>query len=622
MSGVDNKIEDIKRHLYDPVDTVAHRIKEGTLHNINHKVDPEWGGGSESEGSNNMKKPKASIFKKFFIFSIIFFIIAIGVAFYIYSNNTTSISSDNIDITVIGNAFVKGGEELPLQIEISNRNKANLQYANLMVSYPNGASDNPADFVHMPRISIGTIKPGETITKNIKVTLFGDERSDRNITIDLEYHPESSNAISTKEKIYTVNISSAPLSLFIDAPDSVATDQPISFNVKAVLNTSLQGNGTVMQVTYPNNFIYESAIPAPSFGNSMWSLDGLSLTNPISVVIKGRIVGQDKDQQVFHVYAGTTKPTDKSTMDLVYNSLLHSVSIIKPFIEANISVNDTAQPGDSIPVKIFWANNLSTKIIDGEIIVNLSGNAYDKMSVTPAQGFFDSLNNRIIWDKNSISELSDIEPGQTGEIDFSVKSTSMIGTKNTIVDPQIVFDVSIKGHQPSLGQTYTDVDNFSKKIVKILSSFQIATSASYKSGPLPPKAETKTDYTVNWSLFNGTNPISEAVARAALPIYVDYAGSNSPKENIIYNEATREVIWNIGSVRANTGGTDNREASFNITLSSSLSQVGSTPQLMQELFLSGTDSFTGTKLNDRRASLNTRSTGSDSSLPGFDRVVE
>jgi hypothetical protein len=622
MSGVDNKIEDIKRHLYDPVDTVAHRIKEGTLHSVKHKVEPEWDGGPEDENQNNMRKPKASIFKKFFIFSIIFFVVAIAVASYIYTHNSTSISSENIDITVIGNAFAKGGEELPLQIEVSNRNKANLEYANLIVSYPNGASDNPADSVRMPRISIGTIKPGETITKNIKVTLFGDERSDRNITIDLEYHPEGSNAISTKEKVYTVNISSAPLSLSIDAPDSVATDQPISFTVKAVLNTTLQGNGTVMQVTYPNNFIYDSAIPAPSFGNSMWSLDSLTLTNPMSVVIKGRIVGQDKDQQVFHVYAGITKPTDKSTLDLVYNSLLHSITIIKPFIEANITVNDTAQPGDSIPVKIFWANNLPTKIVDGEIIVNLSGNAYDRMSVMPAQGFFDSLNNRIIWDRNSISELADIEPGQKGEIDFSVKSISMVGSQNTISSPQVVFDVSIKGRQPSLGQTYTDVDNFSKKIVKILSSFQIAASATYKSGPLPPKAETKTDYTVNWSLFNGTNSISEAIARAALPVYVKYAGSNSPKENITYNESTHEVIWNIGSVRANTGGTDTREASFNITLSSSLSQVGSTPQLMQELFLSGTDSFTGTKISDKRASINTRSTGSDSSLPGFDRVVQ
>ena len=622
MSGIDNKIEDIKRHLYDPVDTVAHRIKEGTLHTVKHKVEPEWGGGPEGDNSNNMKKPKASIFKKFFIFSIIFFIIAVGVAFYIYSNNTTSISSDNIDITVIGNAFVKGGEELPLQIEISNRNKANLQYANLMVSYPNGASDNPTDFVHMPRISIGTIKPGETVTKNIKVTLFGDERSDRNITISLEYHPESSNAISTKDKVYTVNISSAPLSLSIDAPDSVTTDQPISFTVKAVLNTSLQGKGTVMQVTYPNNFIYESAIPAPTFGNSMWSLDDLTLTNSISVVVKGRIVGQDKDQQVFHVYAGTTKPTDKSTMDLVYNSLLHSVSIVKPFLEANISVNETMSAGQKVVVKIDWVNNLPTKITDGEIIANIGGNVFDRTSVESSQGFFDSLNNRVLWDRNSVEGLAVIEPGQRGEVSFSVKSLSQTENQIYVKEPQITFDVSIKGREPSLGSAYTEVDNFSKKVVKILSDFQIASSASYKDGPFPPKAESKTDYNITWSLINSSNPISEAVARASLPIYVNWVGSMTPKENITYNELTREVIWNIGSVRANTGGASDREAIFTISLNPSLSQVGSTPQLMKELFLSGTDSFTGTLISHRTRSINTFLSGDPNFKFGDESVIQ
>lgn len=622
MSGVDNKIEDIKRHLYDPVDTVAHRIKEGTLHTVNHKVEPQWKSGPDGESINNMRKPKTSIFKKFFIFSIFFFIIAVGVAFYLYTHNTTSVSSDNIDITVIGNAFAKGGEELPLQIEVSNRNKANLEYANLLISYPNGASDNTTDFVRMPRISIGIIKPGETVTKNIKVTLFGDERSDRSVKINLEYHPEGSNAISIKEKEYVVNISSAPLSLFIDAPDSVTADQPVSFTVKAVLNTSLQDKGTVMQLTYPNNFIYESAIPAPSFGNSTWSLNELSLTNPISVVVKGRIVGQDKEQQVFHVYAGTTKPTDKSTMDIVYNSLLHTISIVKPFLEANILVNETTSFGEKVGVRVTWVNNLPTKITDGEIIINIGGNVFDRLSVEPEQGFFDSLNNRIVWDRNSVDSLANIEPGERGEVNFSIKSIPASGSTVSIKEPQLTFDVSIKGRQPSFGSTYTDVNNFSKKIVKILSDFQIASSAFHKDGPFPPKAESKTNYNITWSLFNSSNPISEAVARASLPVYVTWVGSVTSRENITYNELTREVIWNIGSVRANTGGSSDREATFTLSLNPSLSQVGSTPQLMKELFLSGTDSFTGTLITHKTRSINTFLSGDPNFKFGDESVIQ
>jgi hypothetical protein len=622
MSDSENKIEDIKRRLYEHDDNVTHRTKEGVLHTINHKVDSDWKHEEEVVPTENMKKPKTSIFKKFFILSIIFFIAAIGIAFYLFSTSSSSISDNNIDITVIGNAFTKGGEELPLQIEVSNRNKASLELANLLISYPNGASDNVADYVRLPRISIGTIKPGETVTKNIKVVLFGDERSNRNVKISLEYHPASSNAIFTKDKEYVVNISSAPLSLTIDAPDTVTSDQPVTISVKATLNTTLPEGDTMLQLTYPSNFIYESAIPEPAFGNSIWKLDAISITNPISVVIKGRIVGQDQDQQVFHVYAGTTKPDDKSTINVVYNSLIHTVTITKPFIEANILVDDTASSGENMNVRVAWANNLPTKITDGEIIVNLGGNAYDRTSVDSSQGYFDSLNNRIVWDKNSIPDLANIEPGAKGEVNFSVKSISLLDSVAPITNPQITFDVSIKGKQPSLGSTFTDVNNFSKKIVKILSSFQIATSALYKSGAFPPKAETETKYNVTWTLSNSTNDISGAVARAALPVYVKYVASASPKENITYNDATREVIWTIGSVRTNTGGSSNREATFTLALTPSISQIGSVPQLMKDVYLSGTDSFTTTTVSSKKGPINTLLTDDPNFLFGYERVIQ
>ncbi len=621
MSEENHKIEDIKRRLYDREDNVTHRNKEGTIHFINHNVEQEWKH-EEKVNTPEFQKPKTSIFKKFFIFSSIFFLGAIGFAFYMFSTGGSSVSSDNIDITVIGNAFTKGGEELPLQIEITNRNKSNIELANLIVSYPNGASDSLADYVRLPRISIGTIKPGEVITENIKVTLFGDERSDRNIKINLEYHPQGSNAIFTKEKEYSVNISSAPLTLSVDAPETATSDQPISFAVKVTLNTSLPSGDTVMQLTYPNNFIYESAIPLPSFGNSMWKLDALNLTNPVSVIVKGRIVGQDKDQQVFHVYAGTTNSTDKSNVNVVYNSLVHTVTIVKPFLEANILVDSTSSAGDDINVRISWANNLSSRVTDGNIVANIGGNVFDRASVKTSDGFFDSLNNRVVWDKNSILDLENIEPGEKGEVSFTLKSLSLFGGQSSIKDPQITFDVSIKGKQSSLGSTYTEVNNFSKKVVKILSDFQIASSASYKSGALPPKAESETNYNITWSLSNGTNAISGATARATIPVYVKWVGSISPRENITYNESTREVIWDIGSVRANTGGSYNREATFTLALNPSLSQVDSVPQLMGDLFLSGTDVFTGTDIKSKRGSINTLLSGDPSFQSGQERVIQ
>ena len=626
-----NKIEDIKRNLYDPNDKSMGHQREGILHQVSHKVNEEWKG-DEIQSTDNMthkfKKPPVSIFKIFFYISIIFFIGALGFAFYKFSNNDTSVSSDKINIDVIGNAFTKGGEELPLQIEIVNNNNASLELANLLIEYPKGAGDNATDVVRLPKDSIGTIKPGENVIRNIKVNLFGEEKSIRNIKISLEYHPEGSNAIFTKDKFYPVTISLAPMALNIEAPESATSNQQISFKVTATLNTSLPDENPILQVTYPNNFIFDSAIPSPLLGNSIWDLSTLTTTNPVTIEVKGRLVGQDGEEQVFHAYAGTTSGMDQSAVNIIYSSILQKIAIVKPFLEANILVNGqdkneyAVSGGESVSAEISWANNLTTRITDGQIIVSLSGNAFDKNTVNAFNGFYDSANSQIVWDKTSISDLSEINPGERGNISFSFKPISLIGL-SSIKNPQISIKVSIKGREPLLGSSYNDINNFSEKTVKVLSDFQIASSASYSQGSMPPKAETETKYIINWTLSNSANSISQAQARSTLPIYVNWVGvTPGENENVSYNEVTREVTWDIGSVNPNTGIASNREASFILSLKPSLSQVGSVPQLMKDVYLIGTDTFSNTPLKSSRGPISTLLSNDPSFLPINGRVVQ
>jgi len=624
-----NKIEDIKRNLYDPNDKATGHQREGILHQVKHKVLGEWhdrpSGGIKEEDNMNykFKKPPMSIFKKFFIISAIFFVVAIGFALIKFSSNDVSVSNDKINIAVIGNSFVKGGDELPLQIEITNNNNANLELAYLVVEYPKGAEDDATEIVRLPRDSIGTIKPRESVIRNIEVKLFGEEKSIRNIKVRLEYHPEGSNAIFTKDKYYPVTISLAPLSLDIEAPTGTTSNQQISFSITATLNTSLGAENPILQVSYPNNFIFNSATPAPFLGDSIWDLSSLSITNPVTIEIKGQLVGQDGDEQVFHVYAGTTNGADRSVINVVYNSILQKVLITKPFLDARILVNGqdkteyVVSGGETVNAEITWVNNLPTRITDGQIIASLSGNVFDESTVNSSNGFYDSMNNQIIWDRNSVSQLSEINPGESGTVSFSFEPSSLVGLSNVVKNPQIFIKVSIKGREPLLGSTYNEINNFTEKIIKVSSDFQIASSANYYSGSMPPKAETETSYVVTWTLSNSANTINQAQARSSLPIYVKWAGlSSEQNNNLTYNEVTREVIWNIGSVLPNTGIDSNREVSFIVNIKPSLSQVGSVPQLMKEIYISGTDSFTNTLIKNTRGSITTSLTND----PNFQQI--
>jgi hypothetical protein len=609
-----NKIEDLKRRLYDPKDHSMVHQREGILHQINHKVSVDWEKDvqvkQDDAKKDNYKKPPLSIFKKFFIFSFVFCIGALGFAYYKFSQNDVSVSGDKINISIVGNSFTKGGDDLPLQIEITNSNNASLELANLIVEYPRGADDDITDVVRLPRDIIGTIKPGENIIRNITVKLYGEEKSIRNIKVSLEYHPEGSNAIFTRDKIYPITISLAPLSLKMEAPTNTSSDQLISLKVIATLNTSLPDENSMLQVVYPSNFIFDSAIPLPALGNSIWDLSQIKIGDPVIIEIKGRITGQDGDEQVFHAYAGTTNKTDRSVINVVYSSILQKILIVKPFLEARILVNGqekteyTVSGGGIVNVEIAWSNNLSTRITDGQIIASLSGNVFDENTLDSDKGFYDSINNQIIWEGSSVSELSEINPGEKGSVTFNFKTSSVLGLLNTVKNPQVSIKVSIKGRQPQFGTSYADINNFSEKIVKVLSDFQIVSSATYLSGSMTPKAETKTNYTISWTLSNSANGISQAKATSTIPIYVEWVGLISGEtENVTYNEVTREVTWDIGSVLPNTGIDSNREASFVVSLKPSLSQVGSVPLLMKELSLSGIDLFSNTLLKSTKGNI-------------------
>lgn len=626
-----NKIEDIKRNLYDPNDHLVGHQHEGILHKVKHQIRDEWKD-EEKNNENNMnkksKKPPVSIFKKFFIVAIIFFLGALGFAFYKFSTNDTAVSNEKIKIEVIGNAFTKGGEDLSLQIEITNSNSARLELAALSIEYPKGADTTQNDIVRLPRDVIGTIMPNETVLRNIKVNLYGEEKTIRNIKVSLDYHPEGSNAIFTKDKYYPVTISLAPISVSVEGPTNTISNQSISLKIKTTLNTSLPESKPILQVTYPNNFVLESASPLPFLGNNTWDLSSLTTVVPIEVEIKGRLIGQDGDEQVFHAYVGTSSETNPSAVSTIFSSSLQKISITKPFLEANILVNGRDQTeyavsgGSTVSVEISWANNLSTRITDGQIIVSLSGNVFDKSSVSSVNGFYDSANNQIIWDKNSVSGFSEINPGEKGVVSFNFKPRSLIGV-SSIKDPQVNIKVSIKGREPLFGSTYNDVNNFSEKIVKILSDFQIVASANYLSGSLPPKAETETKYTISWTLSNSANNIKQAQARASLPIYVKWIGlTTGENENVSYNETTREIIWNIGSVLPNTGIDKERDASFIVSLNPSLSQVGSIPQLMKETYLSGTDAFSESLIKSTRSGVTTSLTQNPNFLPINAKVVK
>ena len=632
-----HRLEDIKSKLFSKSYEQLQANRSGVLHRMQYDVPDAWKQEGDAEDLQKKFFMKTSLFKKFFMFSIAFFVFALCVAGFMFLRGGNTVSNDNIDIAILGNAFTAGGEDLPLQIEITNRNSAALELADLVVEYPKGsASDLSQDSEHL-RDSLGTIPAGQVRTDNMKIVLFGEQGSIRPIKISLEYRVEGSNAIFVKDKDYSVSISSAPIDLAVTAPDTLSPNQNITLIVKATLNATKAATGLILKADYPPGFQFQSANPTPVVGNTIWDLGDLSPGAQRDIVINGSIIGADDgEQKTFHFFAGSKNDTDKSNVGVVFNSLGHTVTITKPFIQARLLVNGiyqneyAADSKTTIQGQIQWANNLNTKLNDVVITARLSGSALDKQKITTQNGFYDSVSNTITWDKNSQTSFAEVNPGDSGTVDFAVAPLSLYSPSGLLVDPAITVNISISGKQPLEGNATQSLSDSESKTVKIISDLGVVTKSTYSTGPftntggVPPKAGNETTYTVTWVLSNTANTILNAHMTATLPPLVRFIGPVSPSaEDLRYNPSTQQIDWNIGSIQKGMGITGgDKEVSFQVGVTPSTSQIGTVPIIVNDAILTGHDDFANVDVRVNKTAMTTRLTNDPAFPAGADRVTQ
>jgi hypothetical protein len=613
-----NRLESLKSRLWSRNYKTKIEFYDTFPHKKEFEVKDNW----EPQVEEHKISMKNSVFKKFFVFSVVFFLLAILYVGYNFFSGNNKVSNENIDIAILGNTFTDGGKPLPIVVEVTNRNSSALELVDLVAEYPKGSSGTALDIKERQRVSIGTIPSGGVHSENISVTLFGEQGSIQPVKISVEYRFKDSNAILVKEKNYEVTISATPINLLVDAPSEITPNQDITFKVRTSLNTTESATKNIaVKIDYPIGFEFTSASPSPDIGNNVWELSDMKPGDEKSITMVGKFVDVfDGEEKTFKVWSGAQSPSEKSEIGVVYNSQAHTLKIKKPFIDAQLLVNgeyarDYAITSQNVVAgEIRWSNNLSTKINDLEIKATLSGNAVNRKTIASRDGFYNSLVDTIVWDKNSNDKFASIDPGENGSVSFSFKVNPLLSAEGIMKSPQAVINVSISGKQALEGNALKKLENSETKIVRVVSDATFSpkivhyNSVIQNSGPIPPKAEQETTYTVLWTITNSSNNLRNIKVRTTLPTWVKYTGSIYPaQEDITYNSASREVIWNAGTISRGTGmeGNPPREVAFQISFTPSLVQVEEVPILVNDAVLTGHDDFANVDVQINRASLNT-----------------
>lgn len=547
-----------------------------------------------------------------FFGALLFFIVAMGVAAYMFFYGGNTVSSNNINITVLGPSLVDGGKETTFEITIENRNASALELSDLVIEYPEGtrSAENMEMTLPSERISIGTIDPGSRVKRTARAVLFGEEGAKKRILATLEYRVAGSNAVFVKEGDLTVLLGASPVALSIDGPDEAVSGQEIVFTVAVRSNAQTDIEDVALEAQYPFGFSVTGADPETSVGEGLWQLGTLKPGEEKKIAVTGRIDGEDNEERVFRFLAGSEEDMTAAHISVPYLTVPKALVLKRPFVGGTLSLNGdqsktvVVESGSTVRGQIAWKNNLDTEVTDLTIEAKLSGQALDRGSVIANRGFYRSIDSTIIWNKDDDQSLARVAPGESGTVDFTFTARGSSGS-TVITNPEMIISVSVGGKRVSEGNVPEAIQSAFSKTIRVGSALSIDTRTRHFSGPIqnagpmPPKAEQETTYTVVWSVKNPSNTVSSGKAMTTLPSYVKYLGSATPgSESVSYDERSRTLTWSLGDIKAGTGyGQTAREVSFKVGITPSVSQVGSTPALTGRVVLTGDDRFTGSRVS-------------------------
>lgn len=523
--------------------------------------------------------------------TIIFLIILIATGVFAYlSWQNMSFSKEVLRIEILAPEKTNVGEEIEYIVKFKNNGNIRLENPELIFEYPESSViSNGGQIKTMSSSELGgDIYPGEERVFKFSAVLLGKERDVRIAKASISFQPKDLKTRSEVSTTFTTILGETPINISIEAPSKVGTGKALSLRVDYSSNVDYPLTDLTCYVTYPSGFDFLYSQPR-GIDNTQFDIALLGGASSGRIDISGILNGEASEQKVFKAKIGIWQNGNF----ILLKEVIKGVEISSPSIYLTQRVNNNsdyaASPGEKLHYEIIFQNIGDQELKDLALITRVD-NRYVDMESIEAEGATIE-DGSIIWEAKDISELSSLEIGQIGKVEFWVNALEEIkvdGLENK--NPTIKNTVTI-------GETRQDFLTRIESDIGIAQKFYTDNKYFENSGPYPLQTGEKTYLTIEWSATSTLNDVDNAKIVTALPESITFENKTYAQEGseIIYNEETSEVICNIGSIPAGSGTVkEPKVCAF---------QVSIQPELADEVIillgaaqLSGTDQWTGKTL--------------------------
>ena len=437
------------------------------------------------------------------ILSIIFLAILVssGIAFYFW---LTSFKKSLVDFSISGPTQTASGDPVIYSISYWNNTNQILQNAVLTVRYPQTAMVLGGKVIQ--NIDLGNIGIGGGGKQDVSLSFIGPDKSIDKLQATLSYKPQNTTSTFGNEISKEVAINGSALGIDFKAPEAILPNIRGHYVIHYKNNTDKVFNDVSIETTYPSEFNFVSSDKTPSKGDNRWDLGDLNPNEEGDITVFGILHSGENvtfDSVIGVNVSGKFYKFSQSSAQINLTSLP-----LKLDISVNGETKAIANPSDSLRFKIRYKNSAGVALSDVILKAKLDGLMYD-FSTLKTDGFYNGLNNTITWNAANIPNFKSLKSGDSGEVEFdiNVKPRYVI---RTFRDKNFLLQVLATMETPTV-PPYLQIKSLSVTndlALKVNTKAELKINGYYydsvikNSGPLPPKVNQTTTYTVHLEITN------------------------------------------------------------------------------------------------------------------------
>ena len=512
-----------------------------------------------------------------------------------------------IEFSIFGPERLVSGEEATYLVRYKNNSRVVLENAVLTFTFPEQSVLSESQKVSQGGdslqsvVNLDKLASGEEGQREFKIKTWGDKDSRSRFFAKINYRPAGLNVVFENQAEFESVIIAVPLVLNFDLPKKIVSGQEINFSLRYLNTADVSFENLKVTIEYPAGFVFNNALPYPSEEKNTWLLANLDKRQEGKIIISGSLNGDEGEKKVFRAKIGFAQA--ETFVAYAQTSDSAQISLSPLVVDQSLSLQSElkADLGQELNYKLKYRNSAGVPIGPVAITLKIESEAVDFNQIRASSGFFDSNTKIITWNVSSLPQLNYLVAGQEGEVVFSLKVKDKLpinnfSDKNFVILTKAKIDSNIV----PLSLTGTRLAGENQMEIKVNSRLSFAVRGYYNdrlmpnSGPLPPRAGSKTTYTIYWQLLNVSNDLSDIYAEAYLPSYISWENRVYPPEsNISYDKNTGKIGWRIPKLSAATGILlPVKQAVFQIGFTPSVNQIGQVVDLVKDAKISAKDTFT------------------------------